>query len=65
MLVNKARDGMRNLLIEDLDERAEIIVGQKKPLSMMEGFHGSWRAFTAPTGSFSSDTVPAPASRAP
>lgn len=40
-LVNEAHDGMRNLLTEDLDERAEIIVGRKKPLSMIEGFHGS------------------------
>ncbi|HZY64876.1 MAG TPA: M55 family metallopeptidase [Rubrobacteraceae bacterium] len=40
-LVNEAHDGMKNILIEDLDPRAEIIVGQRKPLSMMEGFHGA------------------------
>lgn len=38
-LVNEAHDGMRNILIEELDERAEIIIGNRKPLSMMEGFH--------------------------
>ena len=37
-LVNEAHDGMRNILLEDLDPRAEIIVGQRKPLSMMQGF---------------------------
>ena len=36
-LVNEAHDGMRNLLLEDLDPRAELIVGQRKPLVMMEG----------------------------
>ena len=37
-LVNEAHDGMRNILLEDLDPRAEVIVGQRKPYSMMEGF---------------------------
>jgi D-amino peptidase len=37
-LVNEAHDGMRNILLEDLDPRAEVIVGQRKPLSMMQGF---------------------------
>ncbi|MBX6764367.1 MAG: M55 family metallopeptidase [Rubrobacteraceae bacterium] len=36
-LVNEAHDGMRNLLLEDLDPGAEVIVGSRKPLSMMEG----------------------------
>ncbi|HEV2092448.1 MAG TPA: M55 family metallopeptidase [Rubrobacter sp.] len=40
-LVNEAHDGMRNILLEDLDERAELIVGSRKPLSMMEGFEGA------------------------
>lgn len=40
-LVNEAHDGMRNLLLEDLDPRAQIIVGQRKPLSMMQGLEGS------------------------
>lgn len=38
-LVNEAHDGMKNMLIEELDHRAEIIIGNRKPLSMMEGFH--------------------------
>jgi D-amino peptidase len=37
-LVNEAHDGMRNILLEDLGPRAEVIVGQRKPLSMMQGF---------------------------
>jgi len=37
-LVNEAHDGMRNILLEDLDPRAEIIIGERKPLSMMQGF---------------------------
>ena len=40
-VVNEAHDGMRNILIEDLDPRAELIVGSRKPLSMMQGFEGS------------------------
>lgn len=40
-LVNEAHDGMRNILLDDLDERAGVIVGSRKPLSMMEGFEGS------------------------
>lgn len=44
-LVNEAHDGMRNIILEDLDERAEVIVGSRKPLSMMEGFDGSDLAF--------------------
>ena len=44
-LVNEAHDGMRNILLEDLDERAELIVGSRKPLSMMQGFEGSDVAF--------------------
>jgi D-amino peptidase len=38
LLVNEAHDGMRNLLLEDLDPQAEVIVGQRKPYSMMQGF---------------------------
>jgi len=44
-LVNEAHDGMRNILLEDLDGRAELIVGSKKPLSMMQGFEGADVAF--------------------
>ena len=44
-LVNEAHDGMRNVLIDELDERAELIVGSRKPLSMMQGYEGSDVAF--------------------
>ena len=44
-LVNEAHDGMRNIFLEDLDGRAELIVGSKKPLSMMQGFEGADVAF--------------------
>jgi len=37
VVVNEAHDGMRNILIEDLHERAEMISGLHKPLDMMEG----------------------------
>ncbi len=40
-LVNEAHDGMKNVLIEELDPRAEIIIGNRKLMSMMEGFHGA------------------------
>lgn len=41
VLVNEAHDGMRNLLLEDLDDRAELLTGRHKLLSMMEGIdHG-------------------------
>lgn len=44
-LVNEAHDGMRNIVLEDLDPRAEVIVGQRKPLVMMEGVEGTDVAF--------------------
>jgi D-amino peptidase len=37
-LINEAHDGMRNILLEDLDPQAEVIVGQRKPYSIMQGF---------------------------
>jgi D-amino peptidase len=37
VVVNEAHDGMRNILIEELDPRAEMITGYYKPLVMMEG----------------------------
>jgi D-amino peptidase len=37
VVVNEAHDGMRNILIEELDERAELISGLFKPLIMMAG----------------------------
>lgn len=37
VVVNEAHDGMRNILLEELDRRAEMISGLHKPLVMMEG----------------------------
>ncbi|WP_306366808.1 M55 family metallopeptidase [Nocardiopsis sp. CC223A] len=41
VLVNEAHSTMRNLLLEELDERATMITGRHKELSMVEGLqHG-------------------------
>lgn len=40
VLVNEAHSSQRNLLIEDLDERAIMLTGRHKPLSMMQGIDG-------------------------
>lgn len=37
ILVNEAHSSQRNLLLEDLDERARMLTGRHKPLSMMQG----------------------------
>lgn len=37
VLVNEAHSAQRNLLLEDLDERAVLLTGRHKPLSMMQG----------------------------
>jgi D-amino peptidase len=37
VLVNEAHSAQRNLLLEDLDERAIMLTGRHKPLSMMQG----------------------------
>lgn len=37
VLVNEAHSAQRNLLLEDLDERAKLLTGRHKPLSMMQG----------------------------
>lgn len=37
VLINEAHMSMRNLLLEDLDERADMLTGRHKELSMMEG----------------------------
>lgn len=37
VIVNEAHANKRNLLLADLDERAEAIVGTHKPFAMMEG----------------------------
>ncbi|MFI9202068.1 M55 family metallopeptidase [Streptomyces sp. NPDC053048] len=41
VLINEAHWSMRNLLLEKLDERAQMLTGKHKPLSMVEGVqHG-------------------------
>ncbi|UNS99753.1 M55 family metallopeptidase [Streptomyces tubbatahanensis] len=41
VLINEAHWSMRNLLLEQLDERAEMLTGRHKSLSMIEGIqHG-------------------------
>jgi D-amino peptidase len=37
VLINEAHSSQRNLLLEDLDERAMMLTGRHKPLSMMQG----------------------------
>lgn len=37
VLVNEAHSAQRNVLLEDLDERAVLLTGRHKPLSMMQG----------------------------
>ena len=37
VLVNDAHGSMRNILIEDLDDRAELLTGSPKPLTQMQG----------------------------
>ena len=44
-LINEALDGMRNIVLENLDPRAESIVGQRKPLMMIEGVEDADVAF--------------------
>jgi D-amino peptidase len=39
ILVNEAHSTMRNLLLEELDPRARLLVGRHKPLGMMQGLH--------------------------
>lgn len=41
VVVNDSHDGMRNLLYEELDARAELISGFNKPLCMVEGAEGA------------------------
>lgn len=37
VLVNEAHSAQRNVFLEDLDERARMLTGRHKPLSMMQG----------------------------
>jgi D-amino peptidase len=41
VVVNDSHDGMRNLLYEELDPRAELISGYNKPLCMVQGAEGA------------------------
>jgi len=42
VLVNDSHDGMRNILIEELNPKAQLISGVSKPLSMMQGIDSSF-----------------------
>lgn len=42
VLVNDAHGSMRNILIEELDVRAELVTGSPKPYSMLEGLDESY-----------------------
>lgn len=44
VVVNDAHDGMRNLLLHQLDARARLISGDLKDLGMMAGIDGSFQA---------------------
>jgi len=44
VVVNDSHWTMRNILIEDLDPRAQLISGSPKPLSMMQGIDASFDA---------------------
>ena len=45
VLLNEAHDGMKNIVLEDLDPQAEIIIGRRKPYVMMESVEGADVAF--------------------
>ena len=59
VLVNEAHATMRNLLLEELDERAVLLTGRHKELSMLEGSR-----IRTSTPSRSSATTRAPEPRA-
>ncbi len=44
VVVNDSHDGMRNILYEELDARAELISGYNKPLCMVQGAAGAQAA---------------------
>jgi len=44
VVVNDSHGGMRNILAEDLDQRASLISGTPKPLLMMEGIDATFAA---------------------
>lgn len=41
VVVNDSHNGMRNVMYESLDDRAELISGYNKPLGMMQGVEGA------------------------
>lgn len=41
VVINDSHGGMRNILVEDLDERVRLISGSAKYLSMMQGIQGN------------------------
>ncbi len=45
VLVNDSHWSMRNVLLEELDPRAQLISGLRKPLCMMQGVEGAAAAF--------------------
>jgi D-amino peptidase len=40
VLINEAHASMRNLLLEELDDRVRLLTGRHKPLGMMQGVEG-------------------------
>jgi D-amino peptidase len=41
VLINEAHSSMRNLLLENLDDRVRLLTGRHKPLGMMQGIEGA------------------------
>lgn len=44
VLVNDSHGTMRNIILEELNENAELITGSPKPLSMMQGIDKTFNA---------------------
>jgi len=44
IIVNEAHNGMRNLLLEELHPKAELITGFNKPLLMVDGINSTFNA---------------------
>lgn len=42
VVVNDSHGGMRNLLVDELDDWADVVLGSPKPLDMMEGLDDSF-----------------------
>jgi D-amino peptidase len=41
VLINEAHASMRNLVLEELDDRVRLLTGRHKPLGMMQGIEGA------------------------